>query len=93
MANYFKQENYFEEYCDFSIDPRKSFPVSFPVLNFGKVNLESTGEDPCQARNDLFNTVYTVSNAAFCVCTFLFGLLGDRFGSRVTFWMSHYDVI
>ena len=66
MANYFKNNNYFEDYCDFSIEP-------------------TTGQDPCQARNDLFNTVYTVSNTAFCVCTFLFGILGDRFGSRVTF--------
>ena len=47
----------------------------------------SSGIDPCQARNDLFNTIFTVSNAAFCVCTFLFGILGDRFGLLV----KHYD--
>jgi len=38
------------------------------------------GVEDCSERNTLFNDIFTATNIAFCLCTVIFGYIGDRFG-------------
>ena len=102
MGVYFKQNDFFIEYCtDEGIElPRqiilqRNFVASCRHWKFDKVTGAWKGEKlNCNDRDELFNSIFTTASITFGVGAFLFGLLsGPGSHGRPFTWRTRIDRI
>ena len=80
MGVYFKQNDFFVDYCKVEGSGLPKSPDSLCLTRSEILGAQKGDHLNCNERDELLNSIFTTASITFGVGAFCFGLLADRFG-------------